>query len=97
MTTHENSILEWRLHAVMADRGIKFAKDLQDVLAKDGCSISSSSISRLVYKAPKQIDLRLLGCLCRALDCAPGDLLTPHQEKRSGVIASTAKASRRKR
>ena len=69
--------LDWRLHAVMADRGIKFAKDLQDALARDGYPVSASSISRLVYQTPKQLDVRLLSSLCRVLACTPDELLVP--------------------
>lgn len=73
--------LDWRLHAVMADRGIKFAKDLQQALARDGCTVSGSSISRLVYQEPKQLDLKLLSSLCRVLDCTPDELLVPRRAK----------------
>lgn len=73
--------LEWRLHAVMADRGIKFAKDLQDALARDGYPVSASSISRLVYQEPKQLDLKLLSSLCRVLACTPDELLVPRRGK----------------
>lgn len=73
--------LDWRLHAVMADRGIKFAKDLQQALAGDGCTVSGSSISRLVYQEPKQLDLKLLSSLCRVLDCTPDELLVPRRAK----------------
>jgi DNA-binding Xre family transcriptional regulator len=69
--------LDWRLHAVMADRGIKFAKDLQDALARDGYPVSASSVSRLVYQTPKQLDIRLLSSLCRVLACTPDELLVP--------------------
>lgn len=75
--------LDWRLHAVMADRGIKFAKDLQDALARDGCPVSASSISRLVYQEPKQLDIRLLGSLCRVLACTPDELLVPRRGKQA--------------
>ena len=77
--------LDWRLHAVMADRGIKFAKDLQDALARDGCPVSASSISRLVYQEPKQLDIRLLGSLCRVLACTPDELLVPRRAKQASV------------
>ena len=73
--------LDWRLHAVMADRGIKFAKDLQQALARDGCIVSASSISRLVYQEPKQLDLKLLSSLCRVLDCTPDELLVPRRAR----------------
>ncbi len=74
--------LDWRLHAVMADRGIKFAKELQDALARDGCPVSASSISRLVYQEPKQLDIRLLSSLCRVLACTPDELLVPRRGKK---------------
>lgn len=73
--------LDWRLHAVMADRGIKFAKDLQQALARDGCIVSASSISRLVYQEPKQLDLKLLSSLCRVLNCTPDELLVPRRAR----------------
>ncbi len=73
--------LDWRLHAVMADRGIKFAKDLRQALALDGCTVSASSISRLVYQEPKQLDIKLLSSLCRVLDCTPDELLVPRRAK----------------
>ena len=74
--------LDWRLHAVMADRGIKFARDLQDALARDGCPVSASSISRLVYQEPKQLDIKLLSSLCRVLACTPDELLVPRYGKK---------------
>jgi DNA-binding Xre family transcriptional regulator len=81
MANRKKLELDWRLHAVMADRGIKFAKELQDALTKDGCAISASSISRLVYKIPKQLDIKLLSSLCRVLACTPDELLLPRQEQ----------------
>jgi DNA-binding Xre family transcriptional regulator len=80
MANHKKLGLEWRLHAVMADRGIKFARELQDALTRDGFSISASSISRLVYKVPKQLDIELLSRLCRVLGCTPDELLMPREE-----------------
>ena len=59
----------------MVDRGIKFAKDLKATLDAHGVEISLSSVSRLVYKKPKQIDMQLLAGLCHVLDCTPNDLL----------------------
>lgn len=77
MATTNKEKLDWRLHAVMADRGFKFAKDLKTALDAVGCRVSVTSISRLVYKQPKQLDLSLLESLCSVLNCTPDELLMP--------------------
>lgn len=69
--------LTWRLHAVMADRGFRFASDLHAALVARDVSISPSSIARLVNNAPKQLDLVLLAQLCATLQCTPNELLVP--------------------
>jgi putative transcriptional regulator len=66
---------DWRLHAVMANRGIKSAKDLKTALDAHGIALSVSTVSRLVYKQPVQLDLNLLHGLCSILKCTPNDLL----------------------
>ncbi len=66
---------DWRLHAVMANKGIKSAKDLKAALDAYGISLSVSTVSRLVYKQPVQLDLNLLNGLCSILQCTPNDLL----------------------
>lgn len=67
--------LDWRLHAVMANRGIKTAKDLKSALACHGLVLSMSTVSRIVYKRPRLLDLNLLDGLCAILHCTPNDLL----------------------
>lgn len=67
--------LTWRLHAVMANRGIKSAKDLMAALDAKGITLSVSTVSRLVYKEPKNLSLELLNGLCAVLQCTPNDLL----------------------
>lgn len=75
MNAPSKETLTWRLQAVMVDRGIQFAKDLKTALETNGISISISSVSRLVYKQPKQIDFALLNGLCDVLRCTPDDLM----------------------
>lgn len=67
----------WRLHAVMASRGMKYASDLKGALCAAGIELSTSAVSRLVHKTPVHLDLALLGCLCSILECTPNTLLQP--------------------
>ena len=61
----------------MQERGIRFARGLHVALVAKGVDISTSSVSRLVYKRPQQLDLELLQVLCEILSCTPNDLLLP--------------------
>ncbi len=54
-----------------------YRADLQHALAREGHQISASSISRLVYQAPKRLDITLLCCLRLVLVCTPNELLVP--------------------
>lgn len=68
-------VLTWRLHAVMANQGIKTAKELKSIIQAEGLTLSISTVSRLVYKKPVQLDMSILEILCRSLKCTPNDLL----------------------
>jgi putative transcriptional regulator len=81
--THEKQAQDWRLHAVMANRGIKSAKALKAALDEHGIVLSVSTVSRLVYKQPMQLDLNLLHGLCTILQCTPNDLLLKIKESTS--------------
>lgn len=72
----------WNLEACMQDRGIRFARGLHAALVDKGVDISTSSVSRLVYKRPQQLDLGLLQVLCEVLACTPNDLLLPPKTPR---------------
>lgn len=61
----------------MQERGIRFARGLHAALVAKGIDISTSSVSRLVYKRPQQLDLELLQAICEILSCTPNDLLLP--------------------
>lgn len=61
----------------MQARGIRFARGLHAALKLQGLVISPSSVSRLVYKQPQQINPALLLALCEVLACTPNDLLMP--------------------
>jgi DNA-binding Xre family transcriptional regulator len=60
---------------LMAQRGMTTAKALQAALLEHGLALSTSTVSRIVYKQPMQLDLSLLAVLCAVLQCTPNDLL----------------------
>ncbi|MCW4256365.1 MAG: helix-turn-helix transcriptional regulator [Candidatus Thiodiazotropha taylori] len=76
MTTIKlDSLMEWRLLPVMAERRIRRATDLKRLLEDEGIEISSSQLSRLVSSTPQRLSMELLGGLMRVLDCEASDLI----------------------
>jgi DNA-binding Xre family transcriptional regulator len=67
--------LQWRLHAVMADRGIRTATELHRRLQPYGVDITSHQLSRIVAKMPERLNTRVLSALMTVLDCTANELL----------------------
>jgi DNA-binding Xre family transcriptional regulator len=74
---HEADMLpvEWRLVAVAERQCVTGPVELAARLADVGAPYSVSHVSRLLTQEPHSVSLLLLGGLCDALECIPGDLL----------------------
>jgi len=68
--------LEWKLHTVMSDRGIRTATELARRLQRNqGITLTPHQISRVVRKLPQRLNTELFLALILELDCKPSDLL----------------------
>lgn len=66
--------LDWKLHTVMSDRGIRTATDLHRRLQHYGIALTSHQLSRIVSKLPARLNTELLAALLTELNCTPNDL-----------------------
>lgn len=72
----EPPLLEWKLHTVMSDRGIRTATELARRLQQNqGITLTPHQISRVVRKLPQRLNTELFLALILELDCKPSDLL----------------------
>lgn len=75
MTKKTIKNVEWRLWALMADRGIRSASELADMmLSKAGHEISNTQMSRYTKVEPPALTLKMIGSLLTTLDAKPEDL-----------------------
>lgn len=65
-----NTVIEWRLHIVMAERRIS-PSDLAEKMGVNRVSVSRLKNAR---RLPRLTEETLNG-LCKVLDCQPGDLM----------------------
>jgi DNA-binding Xre family transcriptional regulator len=68
-------VLGWRLHILMAERGLRFGADLHRAIVKAGYPISYRHIARLVAGKIKQPPPELLAAVCEVLNCTMADLM----------------------
>lgn len=61
--------IEWRL------REIQFERNISNKQLAKAIGVGQVYVSRLRNNAPERLDIDLLGKLCKALNCQPGDLL----------------------
>ena len=66
--------MEWRLSALMGERRIRTATDLQRRLNEVGVSISSAQLTRLINGNPARLSRNLMYGLTLVLDCEACDL-----------------------
>ncbi|WP_373530942.1 helix-turn-helix domain-containing protein [Vampirovibrio sp.] len=81
--------VEWQLQAVMQDRGIRNASQLQAAMAdRLGIQISRVALDKLLKKAPAQIRLETAQYLCTLLQVPLESLLiiTPEALIRQPVL-----------
>jgi DNA-binding Xre family transcriptional regulator len=69
--------LQWRLHTVMSDRGIRTATELYRRLAPYGIDITSHQLSRIVSKMPSRLNTHVLAALMTELKCDASELIRP--------------------
>lgn len=81
---------EWRLRALLAERGVFSSAELVPLLAEHGVRLSDTQVWRLVTGKPERLNLNTLMVLCEILDCTPNDLInrvdgaaTPQLPKRA--------------
>ncbi len=67
--------IEWRLHTVMSDRGIRTAAELWRRLQPYGITLTSHQVARVVANAPARLNTELLVAICSVLQCSPNDIL----------------------
>ena len=95
--------MEWRLSALMGERRIRTATDLQRRLNEVGVSISSAQLARLINGNPARLSSNLMYGLTLVLDCEACDLWRnpdrsiPHERERAERIAHTPKLAWRRR
>lgn len=89
--------MEWRLPALMGERRIRTATDLQRKLGEVGVSISSAQLTRLINGNPARLSSNLMYGLTLVLDCEACDLWRnpdrpiPHERERAERITHTPK------
>lgn len=89
--------MEWRLPALMGERRIRTATDLQRRLHEVGVDISSAQLTRLVNGNPARLSNNLMYGLTLVLDCEACDLLhnpdrpIPHERERAERLTHTPK------
>lgn len=67
--------IEWRLWALMADRGIRSASELSEImLKKTGHQISATHITRYTKENPPALTLKMIGHILTTLDATPQEL-----------------------
>ena len=66
---------EWRLRALLAERGVFSSSDLVPLLAEHGVRLSDTQVWRLVTGKPERLNLHTLMVLCEILYCTPNDLI----------------------
>lgn len=75
MTKKKIKQVEWRLWALMGDRGIRSAAELADImLKKTGHEISQTHITRYTKSNPPALTLKMIGYLLSTLDATPHEL-----------------------
>lgn len=67
--------LQWRLHPVMAERGIRTATELHRRLQPYDLDITLHQLNRIVTQLPQRLNTRVLAALMATLDCDAGELL----------------------
>ncbi len=67
--------LQWRLHTMMSDRGIRTATELYRRLEPYGIDITSHQLSRIVSKMPSRLNTHVLAALLTELQCEASDLI----------------------
>lgn len=75
MTSPPRMMLRWRLRPVLDASRLKTTTGLMEALQRGGVPVSRTNLLRLLSGPPKSINLALLEHLCRALACAPQDIL----------------------
>ncbi|MFC4004600.1 helix-turn-helix domain-containing protein [Prauserella oleivorans] len=80
----------WHLRELMAKAGMFSTTELQPHLADRGIELSASQVHRLVTGTPERLSLPVLAALCDILDCAPGDLVEPYVDARTGKVRKVA-------
>ncbi len=90
--------LQWRLHTVMSERGIRTAAELHRRLQPYGLDITLQQLSRIVAHLPQRLNTTILSALLTALECDAGDLLRlpkqPALARRRAKAAPAAAAPR---
>jgi hypothetical protein len=66
--------VEWKLHTVMSDRGIRTATELHRRIEPYGIQITSHQLSRIVSSMPARLNTALFKVLLTELQCEPNDL-----------------------
>lgn len=72
-----NAPLQWRLHTVMSERGIRTTTELHRRLESSGLDITPQQLSRIVARLPRLLNTTVLAALMTSLECTASDLLRP--------------------
>lgn len=77
-----NTVIEWRLHVVMAEQRIS-PSDLAEKMGVNRVSVSRLKNARSLPRLTEET----LNGLCRALNCQPGDLMRFKPDSSQGDAA----------
>ena len=68
---------QWRLRALMAERGMFSTTDLIPLLAERGVTLSATQVWRLVTEKPERLNMRVFLALVDILGCRMEELIEP--------------------
>ena len=67
--------VDWRLWAIMADRGIRSETELAELmLSRSGVKLTNSHMSRYTKADPPALTIKMIGALLTTLDAKPEEL-----------------------
>ncbi|VTU42349.1 MULTISPECIES: helix-turn-helix domain-containing protein [unclassified Variovorax] len=89
----EAPALQWRLHTVMSERGIRSSAELHRRLQSRKVDITHRQLARIVSQLPQRLSTELILALMVELDCRADELLRLSRTGRRQVKATPTKAS----
>jgi DNA-binding Xre family transcriptional regulator len=83
----------WNLRRLMAENGMFKTTELIPLLEAYGVHLSREQVFRLVTKKPERASMSVIGAVCAALNCTPGDLIGVRVIENKAVAVEQTRAS----